>query len=374
MYLEKVFHFELRKLSVSMPILEHFVFFFSALVLSVILTGITAVVMRYWKIVDRAATKGSRKIHTRSIALGGGVALYLTFFVLLLLAFFLKGQSYTFAETKNLIGLFIGSTILMVGGLIDDKYTLPARYQIIFPIAASIAVILSGIGPRIISSPWGGIIDLTSITLTLTPAIHLFLFADILAFGWLFGMMYTTKFLDGLDGLVVGVVTIATAVIYIVSIQPQWYDPHVALLSIIFAGSCLGFLVWNFNPAKIFLGEGGSLMTGFILACLAIISKSKIAITFMVVGIPMIDVVRVIIMRIRKGKPVYMGDREHLHYRLLESGLSQRQAVLLLYAISFLFGMTALFLQAEHRLIALVFLFVLMLLIGMWLSKREKVK
>jgi UDP-GlcNAc:undecaprenyl-phosphate GlcNAc-1-phosphate transferase len=133
-------------------------------------------------------------------------------------------------------------------------------------------------------------------------------------------MMFTTKFLDGLDGLVSGIVTIAAGVIFIVSIQPQWFDPNVALLSIVFAGTCLGFLVWNFNPAKIFLGEGGSLVTGFILGCLAIISKSKIAITLMVVGIPMIDVVRVMIMRLRKGKPVYIGDREHLHYRLLESG------------------------------------------------------
>ena len=113
-------------------------------------------------------------------------------------------------------------------------------------------------------------------------------------------------------------------------------------------------------------------MTGFILGCLAIISKSKIAVTVMVVGIPMIDVIRVIVARMRKGKSVYIGDREHLHYRLLESGLSHRQAVLLLYAISSLFGMIALFLQAEHQMIALSFLFVLMLLLGLWFSKREQ--
>lgn len=198
--------------------------------------------------------------------------------------------------------------------------------------------------------------------------------ADILVFLWLFGMMFTTKFLDGLDGLVTGIVAIAAIVIYLLSLQPAWYDPGTAALSIIFVGACLGFLIWNFNPAKIFLGEGGSLMTGFILGCLALMSNSKIAVTIMVVGIPMVDVLRVIVMRLRKGKPVYMGDREHLHYRLLESGLSHRQAVLLLYAISSLFGMTALFLQAEHRLIALSFLFVLMLLIGLWLSKREAVR
>lgn len=345
----------------------HILYFIVAFVVSATVTGIIAVLMRRLGIIDHAPEKHSRKIHKRSIALGGGLALYITFFVLVFIVWLTRGAF----DTTTLFGLFIGSTILIIGGVIDDKYTLKPRYQIISPILACLIVIVCGIGPHSISSPWGGVVDLSRIQWSIEPFIHIVLFADIFVFIWLFTMMFTTKFLDGLDGLVTGIVLIAAFAMYLVSIQPQWQDPQVATLSIIFAGTCLGFLIWNFNPAKIFLGEGGSLLTGFILGSLAIISKSKVAVTFMVMGIPMIDVLRVVIMRIRKGRPVYIGDREHLHYRLLESGLSQRQAVVLLYAISTLFGLTALFLQAEHRLIALAFLFVLMLLIGLWLSKRE---
>ncbi|HRH23306.1 MAG TPA: MraY family glycosyltransferase [Candidatus Magasanikbacteria bacterium] len=350
----------------------HSFYFIAAFIISVVITGIVAVIMRRFGIIDQPREKNSRKIHTRAVALGGGFALYLTFFLLVFIGWFFQREASALFDSRSIIGLFIGSTILMIGGIIDDKYTIRPRYQIIAPIVACIMIIIFGVGPDVISNPWGGVIDLSVIQWSFPPLIHIVLFADILVFVWLFGMMFTTKFLDGLDGLVAGVVAIAAIVMYLVSVQPQWYDPTVAFLSIIFAGTCLGFLVWNFNPAKIFLGEGGSLMTGFILGCLAIISKSKIAVTVMVVGIPMIDVIRVIVARMRKGKSVYIGDREHLHYRLLESGLSHRQSVLLLYAISSLFGMIALFLQAEHQMIALSFLFVLMLLLGLWFSKREE--
>ncbi len=351
--------------------LEHVLYFLVALTLSIVATGLVAALMRRFDIVDRAPRKSSRKIHTRSIPLGGGLAIFLVFFGIIGVLWFTEGEFRNALSATTLLGLGLGSLVLMIGGILDDAYTLRPRYQIIAPIFACLTMIVLGVGPAVITSPGGGVIDLTHITFTLEPFIHIVLFADVLVFLWLFGMMFTTKFLDGLDGLVSGIVAIAALVIYAVSIQPQWFDPNVALLAIIFAGTILGFLVWNFNPAKIFLGEGGSLMTGFILGSLAIISRSKIAITFMVVGIPMIDVVRVMVMRMIKKRPVYIGDREHLHYRLIESGLSHRQAVLLLYAISLLFGMTALFIQAEHQLIALSFIFILMLLIGLWLSKKD---
>ena len=135
--------------------------------------------------------------------------------------------------------------------------------------------------------------------------------------------------------------------------------------------SCLGFLVWNFHPAKIFLGEGGSLFIGFILGVLAIISGSKIATTLLVMGLPMLDVARVIFMRIRKRKSIFVGDSEHLHFRLLHSGLDQRQTVLLLYVIAFAFGISTLFLQTNQKLIALLFLFMLMMLLVLYFSKKK---
>jgi UDP-GlcNAc:undecaprenyl-phosphate GlcNAc-1-phosphate transferase len=183
--------------------------------------------------------------------------------------------------------------------------------------------------------------------------------------------MFTTKILDGLDGLVTGVIGIGAILIFFVANQGQLPQPEVAILAIILFGTCLGFLIWNWHPAKIFLGEGGSLLTGFLLGALAIISGSKIATTLLVMGVPMLDVIRVVIIRIRKGNSIFVGDNEHLHFRLLVSGFNQRQAVLLLYAISFTFGMTTLFLQDSQKIIALLFLFVLMILAGVWLSKGK---
>lgn len=184
-------------------------------------------------------------------------------------------------------------------------------------------------------------------------------------------MMFTTKLLDGMDGLSTGIVTIGAIVVFFLSQQPQWFQPEVSLFSTIFIASCLGFLVWNFHPAKVFLGEGGSLFIGFILGIMAIISGSKIATTLLVMAIPMLDVIRVIILRLKKKKSIFVGDSEHLHFRLLNSGLGQRQAVLLLYSIAFVFGISTLFLQTNQKLIALLFLFILMMLLALFFSRKK---
>ena len=186
------------------------------------------------------------------------------------------------------------------------------------------------------------------------------------------GMMFTTKFLDGLDGLVTGVVAIGALIIFFLSRDPRWLQPEVALVALIFAGACLGFLVWNWHPAKIFLGEGGSLFTGFVLGTLAIISGGKIATTLLVMGLPALDVVRVIARRAQKKTSVFAGDNEHLHFKLLRSGLSQRQAVILLYSLSLIFGLSALVLQTTYKLIAFGILLLVMLLAAAWFARAER--
>lgn len=348
-------------------------YFLLTFTLSLLTTFGVILLMRRFYIVDKAKAS-TRKIHKKPIPLGGGLAIFVSMFVVVLFVV-LSGDTFrSDIVPRNLLGLFIGGLILMIGGLVDDKFTLRAKYQIIFPVLAALSIIGFGIGPHIVSNPLGGTLDLSAWQIQVEGLGTLVVFADALVFLWLMGMMFTTKFLDGLDGLVSGVVGIGALVIFFLSLQPEWYQPDVALLSIIFAGAIFGFLVWNFHPAKIFLGEGGSLFTGFMLGSLAIVSGGKIATTLLVVGIPMLDVVRVIIRRIQKKKPIYVGDSEHLHFRLLASGLNQRQAVLLLYAISLMFGVSALFLQSTQKMIALIFLLVLMLLIGVWFSRKDNVK
>lgn len=348
-------------------------YLFLSFTISLVVTFFVAVLMRKLGVIDKVKRE-KRKIHKKAVALGGGLAIFISVF--LVVGFILWGGNNFEHDIvpRNLFGLFIGGFILMIGGFLDDKYGLSPVKQIGFPILAALTIIGFGIGPHIITSPFGGTFDLSQWKIQFDGLGTLVVVADFLVFMWLIGMMFTTKFLDGLDGLVTGIVSIGALVIFFLSLQQEWYQPEVALLSIIFAGACFGFLVWNWYPAKIFLGEGGSLFTGFMLGSLAIISGGKIATTLLVVAIPMLDVIRVIIRRIQKKRPVYVGDDEHLHFRLLATGLSQKQAVFLLYAISFLFGISALFLQSKQKLMALVFLFVLMLLTGVWFSRKEESK
>ncbi|MFH1947244.1 MAG: MraY family glycosyltransferase [Candidatus Magasanikbacteria bacterium] len=345
-------------------------YFLLAFILSFSITPIIRVVMRYFKIVDEPKLE-KRKIHKKRIPLGGGLAIFVSFFVIIFLVLIFTDKLRNDVGLNHLLGFFLGGLVLMIGGFLDDKYRLKAKQQIIAPILATIVVIAFGVGPDIITNPVGGVINLQIFQLTLNNAVNWFWLADLVVFVWLMVMMFTTKLLDGLDGLVTGIVLIGALMIGFLSLQDLWLQPDVALLSFIFAGACLGFLIWNWHPAKIFLGEGGSLFMGFMLGGLAVISGGKIATTLLVLGLPMMDMVRVIFERIKKGQPIYVGDNEHLHFRLLKSGFSQKQAVLLFYTIAFLFGISTLFLQSSQKLVALLFLFVLMMLAGVYFSRKK---
>jgi len=343
----------------------YFGYFLLAFVISLFLTPAVRSLMRRFNIVDLPRTE-KRKIHKQKIPLGGGWAIFASFFLVVLLVVNKMGVS---VEAKYLWALFLGGLILMIGGFLDDKYNLSPKKQIIFPIITALLIIAFGIGPEVITNPLGGVFNFNKLAL----GDWLWL-ADLMVLIWLMVMMFTTKLLDGLDGLTTGIVFIGTIMIAFLSLQAKWYQPDLALLALIFAGACLGFLIWNFHPAKIFLGEGGALFLGFMLGSLAIISGGKIATTLLVMGVPVMDMIRVVILRLQKKQPFYVGDSEHLHFRLLQSGLSQRQAVLLLYSLAFLFGITTLFLQSSEKLVALAFLFVLMLLLGIWFTRKANGK
>lgn len=340
----------------------YFLPFIITFVLAIILTSFIRRLALRWRVVDEPIEP--RKIHTKPIPLLGGLAIFLSFFgVLAYYVFFtdkiLGGQ----ILMKNLVGVFLGGLVLMVGGFLDDKYKLAPRWQIIWPILAVIVVIASGIGINYITNPLGGIVNLKNWEKILFwwngVPYKITLFADLFTFIWLLGMMYTTKFLDGLDGLVSGVTTIGAVIIFFVSLMAEVSQPETALLSIIFAGACAGFLVWNFNPAKIFLGEGGSLFTGFMLGVLSIIAGGKIATTLLIMGLPILDAFLVLLQRLATKKSLVLADQKHLHFRLLDAGMSQRQAVFSLYFVTLIFGSSTLILKSEGKLFALGLLCIL---------------
>lgn len=331
------------------------------------------------KIVDQPTE--ARKIHKKPIPLLGGLAIFLAFFIVLGVLYLINpelvlGKNFFF---KNLAGLFVGGLILMIGGFLDDKYNLKPKFQIIFPVLAVIVVIASGIGIEYINNPFDGLIDFTKYEWILFwyngIAYKFTLLADVFTFIWLMGMMYTSKFLDGLDGLVTGITMIGALIIAGLSLSTIWFQPETAVLALILAGACLGFLIFNWHPAKIFLGEGGSLFSGFMLGSLAIISGSKIATTLLVIGIPAMDVFWVILRRIfLERKSPFKGDAQHFHFRLLDIGFSHQGAVLFLYFLAATFGISALFMQTTSKTIALIILVAVMVVLAATVVRQSKFK
>ncbi|MFH1427509.1 MAG: MraY family glycosyltransferase, partial [Patescibacteria group bacterium] len=181
--------------------------------------------------------------------------------------------------------------------------------------------------------------------------------------------------LDGIDGLVTGVSAIGGLIIFLFTITTKYYQPDIAIAALVFSAVCLGFLIFNWHPAKIFLGEGGSLFLGFILGVLAIISGGKIAILLLVMGLPVLDVVWTIIRRLVAGKnPFKFADQLHLHFRLLNLGIGQRKTAIIYYLLALSFGLSGLFLQSLGKLFALIILLAIMLIIVVSFTYLDKKK
>lgn len=332
--------------------------FGGALAVSFILTILVRALAIKRKIVDLPI--GERKIHRQPVPLLGGVAVYLTFLILIIIFkdFILDGR----IRPSYLLAIALGGFFLMLGGYLDDKYNLKPVKQIIWPILAALAIIFSGLEINYITNPAGGIINISSS-----------LISGLIVFFWLMGMMYTTKFLDGLDGLVSGLAVIASIILFCVSLFWDASQSGTAILALILGGSALGFLFFNFYPARIFLGEGGSTFLGFALGVVAIISGAKIATTLLIMGLPILDVVWVISRRYFKEKrSAFLADDQHLHFRLLKAGLNQRQAVLILYFIALLFGAVAIFQRTTGKLVALAFLILGMFALEYFLAVKNK--
>ncbi len=316
-----------------------------------------------------------RKIHCQNVPLLGGIAIFFSFFIIL---FFVRDKLVAGnLEINHWVGVFTGACFIIIGGYLDDKYNLKPQYQIIWPILATIAVIAGGVNIEKISNPFGGLLYLNNLKVPLLSwggEMHYFVvLSDIIIVYWLMGMMYTTKLLDGIDGLVTGVTAIGGFIIFLFTMTTRYYQPDIGLAALILAAVCLGFLILNWHPAKIFLGEGGSLLLGFILGVLAIISGGKIAIALLIMGLPILDVIWTIVRRTIAGQnPFKFADKKHLHFKIMELGLGQRKTALIYYGFATIFGMSALFLQSRGKVLALSILIIIMLVIIIGFSYLDK--
>lgn len=322
-------------------------FFFGVWLLSWILSRAVLKWASFFGILD--IPDSARKIHDKPLPKLGGFGIFLSFSIGIAALYALGGAAEV--TSAKLLGLFFGGFILIVGGVLDDKFDLKPRQQIIFPIMAAAAAILGGMHISYITNPFGGSIILDQYKIGAYPV-----FGSLLVFFWILGLSYATKFLDGLDGLVTGVSAIAGFIIFALSLLPALSQTTTAFLALIFSAAALGFLPLNFNPAKIFLGEGGSTFAGFMIASLAVVSGGKIATALLVLGIAVLDAAWVIGERLLRRHSPFRGDQKHLHFRLLRLGLSQRQVVLTFYLLAVLFGAAAVFLQSLGKLLVLAIL------------------
>lgn len=318
------------------------------LLLALLITPFIIRIANYFSITALSwQPRGAKRHH---VPLLGGISIFFSFLIgsVLLLVFYLDLET---IALKHLIGFFIGGFVLVIGGVLDDKYDLPPRKQLIWPILAIASVIISGIGISYFTNPFSPeklvyVDTLQYHILTLGDVPYRFTFpADIITFVWLGIIMYSTKLQDGLDGLVSGISFIGALFIFLLSFF-VFNDITLSFLSVLFAGVLFGFLKHNIFPAKIFLGESGSLLTGFMLGVLALLSDAKVIITLILLAIPFSDALWTVTRRLYKRRAFWKGDYDHLHHRLRKAGYSPRQAVGLLYGITLGFGVLVLLWQS----------------------------
>ena len=289
--------------------------------------------------------KDGRRMHKKPIPRLGGLAIIFGFTVSIC----------CFAHfSRALIATLCGAFIIAVMGVIDDCKNLNAKRKFIIQILAALVVIIGGnIKITVLTNP-----NIFSESPYIVLPAWLSVITTVL---WIVFITNAVNFIDGLDGLAAGVSAIMSVSLVFIALRIQEYSS--AIIGLALMGACFGFLPFNFNPAKIFMGDTGSTFLGFILATLSIqgVFKSYAIITFavplLILGLPLFDALFAMIRRVLKGQSPMVADRGHLHHRLIDMGFSQKQTVFILYSISAVLGITAVVLAESGTLRALILIF-----------------
>jgi UDP-GlcNAc:undecaprenyl-phosphate GlcNAc-1-phosphate transferase len=295
-----------------------------------------------------------RRVHQKPIPRTGGLAVALSF-VGVGLAGIIANNILHFAprlgtvSTQEVFGLFAGVVVGGVIGYLDDRLALKARWQFVGQFLLAGIAIVSGITIGRLPNPFGDdpfIFDSTFVgTAAAAGATTL----------WIVGMLNSANFIDGLDGLLAGIALIAATTLGVISlVDPVSPQPLVAVLCALLAGSLLGFLPFNFHPARVFIGTAGVFAVGYALAVLSIMGTAKVAVALLVLGVPVIDTFWIIIRRVSQRRSPFDADRGHFHHRLLDLGLSHRGAVLMIYAICIALAALSLVLSGRGQISAFI--------------------
>ena len=307
--------------------------FVTALVLGLIFSPVAIKIAPKIGAID--IPKDGRRMHTKAMPRFGGLAIYLGTIVSLAI----YG-----GNNEKIIPVIIGGTLIYVLGVVDDLKNLPAKVKFAGQLIVAVLMYYMGLRIRLITNYFG------------EGAVH---FGEAVCFIvtvlWIVGITNTINLIDGLDGLAAGITAVSSLCIaYVAYIHGDEYGMMIVCLAMLaLAGACLGFLPFNFYPAKIFMGDGGSLFLGFMIAALSVVGPLKrstviaVVVPVIVLGIPIFDTFFAIFRRIVNRRPIMEADKGHLHHRLMALGYGQRRAVLMLYGISAIMGMAAVLISRE---------------------------
>ena len=303
-----------------------------------------------------------RKIHKKPVSRIGGVAIWtstmLTFLILVLLSYYPYGSLVS--------GMLLGGSLMFLLGLVDDIYNLDAKFKLLLQILIVTVVYCLGVKFDTIFNPLNPTGDL----------IHLNAWASYpLTILWVVGISNAVNFIDGVDGLAGSVITVNAITLAIIALAMTPPNPISALIAFILAGSMMAFLTFNFNPAKIFMGDSGALFSGFMLASISItgIMKSAtlaILLPFIVLAVPIMDITYSSLRRIFKGKSPFVADAEHIHHKLLKAGFSQKFTVAIMTAVAIFAGAIATqflgILSIRHYVYYILIVLVLLILLSLF--------
>lgn len=302
----------------------------------------------------------ARRVHDHPIPRLGGLAIFLGFLLSVIL----------FADITNQIrGILIGAVVIVATGAVDDVVSLRAITKLIIQIITAIIAVAHGVVIEVIMNP------------------NVFAEADHLSLGvlsipitilWIVAVTNAVNLIDGLDGLAVGVSTIASVTMLVIALVVS--EPNVAIILACLAGACVGFMPYNLNPAKIFMGDTGALLLGYVLSTMSILGMFKFyaIVSFFVpvlaLAVPIMDTSFAFMRRILRGQNPMKPDRGHFHHRLLDMGMSQKQAVSVLYTVSIILGVCAVVLATtgELKIIFLVIAFCLAAFYGLHVLERYR--
>ena len=328
---------------------SYFIPFVVSFFISVLSTpGVLKFAQKY-KLVDDPKTRNQpARTHTGIIPRAGGLAILLGIIIPILLFVTLN---------KVVVGILVGAVLIVVTGLLDDYYDLSPFLRLVINFAIAVIVILFGLGVPYISNPFGGVIRLDQVYLTISfLGTHKFLlFANIFAIFWIVSLMNFINLSKGVDGQLPGFVAISCLFIGIFALRFSSHEvakSSVSMIAFVTSGAFAGFLVWNMYPQKIMPGYSGGALAGFMLATLSILSFAKLGILLMVLSVPIIDALYVFVRRILAGQSPFKGDASHFHHRLLQIGWGRRRIAVFYWIISFIFGVSALYFRGEQKMLA----------------------